>query len=243
MSQGERPASAMLRLRGDEVTAIVSERYAPLDAVELVTTLRAALVRQGLLDSVRVRAVATGVTDVIRLVLPSETVPIKVGDTSMVGLDVSSSSFGRSAVHVRGVVWRLICMNGARTPSSMGDVSLRHLGETQRLRDGLADGVATALVHARGLMGHWRAAVTSYVTDLADFIDGLRELSQSEQQAMRVELGATKRTDLPNRASVYDVVNALTSTAHHVEPARRIELETVAGQLLLAQTRSYEPLP
>jgi len=237
MSQGERPASAMLRLRGDEVTAIVSERYAPLDAVELVTTLRGALVRQGLLNSVRVRAVATGVTDVIRLVLPSETVPVKVGDTSMIGLDVSSSSFGRSAVHVRGVVWRLICMNGARTPSSMGDVSLRHLGETQRLRDGLADGVATALVHARGLMNHWRAAVASYITNLAEFIDGLTELSQSEQQGMRSELGATKRADLPERASVYDVVNALTSTAHQAEPARRIELETVAGGLLVAQTK------
>jgi len=237
MSQGERPGSAMLRLRGDEVTAIVSERYAPLDAVELVSTLRAALVRQGLLDSVRVRAVATGITDVIRLVLPSEMVAVKVGDTSMVGLDVSSSSFGRSAVHIRGVVWRLTCMNGARTPSSMGDVSLRHLGETQRLRDGLADGVATALVHARGLMGHWQAAVTSYITNLADFIDGLRELSHSEQQGMRSELGAAKPAELPEHSSVYDVVNALTSAAHHAEPARRIELETVAGEMLLAHTK------
>src|SRR6478736_4356653 len=219
MSQGERPGSAMLRLRGDEVTAIVSERYAPLDAVELVSTLRAALVRQGLLDSVRVRAVATGITDVIRLVLPSEMVAVKVGDTSMVGLDVSSSSFGRSAVHIRGVV------------------SLRHLGETQRLRDGLADGVATALVHARGLMGHWQAAVTSYITNLADFIDGLRELSHSEQQGMRSELGAAKPAELPEHSSVYDVVNALTSAAHHAEPARRIELETVAGEMLLAHTK------
>lgn len=236
MSQGERPASAMLRLRGEEVTAIVSERYAPLDAIELVSTLRAALVRHGLLDSVRVRAVATGVTDVIRLVLPSETVPVKVGDTSTIGLDVSSSSFGRSAVHVRGVVWRLICMNGARTPSSMGDVSLRHLGETQRLRDGLADGVATALVHARGLMGHWRTAVTSYITGLADFIDGLRDLSQSEQQGVRRELGAAKPSELPESVSVYDFINAVTSTAHHAEPARRIELESMAGGLLMAQT-------
>lgn len=236
MSQGERPASATLRLRGEEVTAIVSERYAPLDAVELVSTLRAALVRHGLLDSVRVRAVASGVTDVIRLVLPSEVVPIKVGDTSMVGLDVSTSSFGRSAIHVRGVVWRLVCMNGARTPSQMGDVSLRHLGETQRLRDGLAEGVANALVHARGLMEHWRAAVLTYVTDLAGLIDGLRELNQAEQHALRSELGASKPAELPKRASVYEIVNALTSTAHRAEPARRIELETVAGALLVHHT-------
>lgn len=219
MAQGERPATAMLRVRGDEVTAIVSERYAPLDAGELVGTLRNALARHGLIDSVRVRAVATGVTDVIRLVLPSEAMPIKVGDPSMVGLDVSSSSFGRSAVHVRGVIWRLICMNGARTPSSLGDVSLRHVGETQRLRDGLAEGVATALVHARGMMDCWKAAVSSYITGLADYIDGLRELDQGEQQRVRVELGANKPAELPERVSVYDFVNAVTQAAHEAEPA------------------------
>lgn len=236
MSQGDKPGTAMLRLRGDEVTAIVSERYAPLDAGELVGTLRNALARHGLLDSVRVRAVATGVTDVIRLVLPTETTPIKVGDPSMVGLDVSSSSFGRSAVHVRGVIWRLICMNGARTPSSLGDVSLRHVGETQRLRDGLAEGVATALVHARGMMDRWKAAVSSYITGLADYIDGLRELDQGEQQRVRVELGANKPAELPERVSVYDFVNAVTQAAHEAEPARRIELESVAGGVLLDQT-------
>jgi hypothetical protein len=236
LAEGDRPASATLRLRGDEVTAIVSERYAPLDAVELVTTLRGALARHGLLDAVRVRAVATGLTDVIRLVLPSETVPVKVGDISLVGLDVSSSSFGRSAVHVRGMVWRLVCMNGMRAPSSMGDVSLRHIGETQRLRDGLAEGVATALAHARGLMGHWKRAVASYVTDLAQYIDGLRELNQTEQQAVRAELGATKPSELPERASVYDFVNALTAAAHQAEPARRIELESIAGSVLVSRT-------
>lgn len=236
MAQGERPGTAMLRLRGDDVTAIVSERYAPLDAGELVGTLRNALARHGLLETVRVRAVASGVTDVIRLVIPSESTAIKVGDTSLVGLDVSSSSFGRSAVHLRGVVWRLICMNGARTPSSMGDVSLRHLGETQRLRDGLAEGVATALTHARGLMSRWKSAVSTYVTNLADFIDGMRELNLSEQQAVRVELGANKPAELPGRVSVFDFVNAVTQAAHEAEPARRIELESIAGGVLLDQT-------
>jgi len=238
MAQGEKPGTAMLRLRGDEVSAIVSERYAPLDAEELVSTLRAALVHQGLLGEVRVRSVATGVTDVIRLVLPNEAAPIKVGDVSMTGLDISSSSFGRSAVHVRGVVWRLVCTNGLRTPGSMGDLSLRHLGETQRLRDGLAEGVATALTHARGLMGRWKSAVGAYITNLAEYIDSMRDLSQSEQQAVRAELGATKPAELPKHASVYDLVNAVTHAAQAVaiEPARRIELESIAGNVLMNHT-------
>lgn len=236
LSRGEQPGPATLRLRSNEVTAIVSSRYAPLDAAALADTLRAALVRHGLLDSVRVRGVASGVTDVLRLVLPSESTPVKVGDPSLIGLDVSSSSFGRSAVHVRGVVWRLVCMNGARTPSSLGDVSLRHVGETQRLRDGLAEGVATALVHARGMMDRWKAAVAKYVTDLAAFIEGLRELDQGEQQRLRVELGANRAAELPERASLYDLVNAVTQVAHEADPGRRIEIESIAGGVLLDQT-------
>lgn len=236
MAQGEKPATAMLRLRGDEVSAIVSERYAALDAEQLVDTLRTALVRHGLLDSVRVRAVATGITDVMRLVLPGEAVPVKVGDVSLVGLDISSSSFGKSAIHVRGMVMRLVCTNGLRAPSSIGDLSLRHLGETQRLRDGLTEGVATALTHARGLMGRWKDALSSYITNLPQYIDGLRDLSQSEQQAVRLEFGAKKPAELPERGSVFDLVNAITATAHAVEPARRIELESIAGSILVANT-------
>jgi hypothetical protein len=238
MAQGERTGTAMLRLRGDEVTAVVSDRYAPLDAEELVGTLRSALVRHGLLESVKVRAIASGMTDVLRLVLPSDQVPVKVGDVSMIGLDVSSSSFGRSAVHIRGVVWRLACMNGLRTPSSMGVLSLRHLGETQRLRDGVTEGIGTALVHARGLMDRWQAAVGTYITDLASYIDNLRDLNQGEQQAVLNEFDAKKPAELPEKVTVYDFVNAITAAAHEVEPARRIELESIAGGVLLRETRS-----
>jgi hypothetical protein len=238
LSKSERlPGSAVLRLRGNEIGAVVTDRYTPVDAPELMTTLRAALVRHGLLDSVRVVALATGVTDVIRLALPSESEPVQVGDVSMVGLDVSSSSFGRSALHIKGSVIRLVCRNGLRAPNSMGgQISLRHLGEAQRLRDGVAEGVATALVNARGVMTHWRSAVSSYITGLADYIDRLRELDQGEQQRVRVELGANKSNELPERASVYDVVNAITQAAHEAEPARRIELESIAGGVLLDQT-------
>jgi hypothetical protein len=235
MAQGERPGTAMLRLRGDEVTAIMSERYTPLDPVELVDTLRTALARHGLLGDVRARAVATGMTDVIRLVVPSESVAVRVDDVSLVGLDISSSSFGRSAVHIRGTVFRLACTNGLRTPSSMGDISFRHVGDTRRLRDGVTEGVATALGHARGLMGKWRESLGSYINNLAGFIDGLRELTQPEQAAVRAELGAKKPSELPERASVFQVVNAVTAAAHASEPARRIELESIAGGVLVSQ--------
>ena len=95
LAEHEDSSSATLRLRGDEVAAVVSGRYAPMDPVELLDCVRTSLVRFGLLDDVRVRGVASGMVDNLRLILPNEEVALKVGDTSNVGLDISTSSFGR----------------------------------------------------------------------------------------------------------------------------------------------------
>jgi hypothetical protein len=120
LSEPDKAMSATLRLRGDEVTAIVSDRYAPLDAEALMDAVRHALVQHHAVQDVRVKSVATGLVDVLRLTFPAEQQAIKVGDVSAIGLDISSSSFGRSAVHVRGLVWRIKCTNGLRMAAHSG---------------------------------------------------------------------------------------------------------------------------
>jgi len=235
----DRPLSTQLRLRGEEVSAIVSERYAPLDAEAFVEALRSALVDHGVLDAVRVRALTTGPIDHLRLVLPGEQATVKVGDVSHLGLDVTTSSFARSSIHVSGMVWRLVCTNGLRAPSSMGSFSFRHVGESQRLRDGLRDAVPTALAHSRGVMGRWRAAVGTYIDEVASVIDGLRELSVGERALVGEELRQEAQVkELPERVSVYDLVNAITASAHAAEPLRRLEVEEVAGTVLHRHVRA-----
>ena len=108
------PMSAQLRFRGDEVSAIVSERYAPLDSTEFVDTLRQTLNQQGLLSSVRARAVASGTTDLLRLVIPSESQAIKVGDVTAVGLDLSRPA--SAARHCTSVV----CFGASSVPMASG---------------------------------------------------------------------------------------------------------------------------
>lgn len=230
LAQAEKSSGATLRLRGNHVSAIVSERYAALDAEELVQGLREALVRHGLLGEVRVRGLATGMTDVLRLVLPSREEPVQVGDVTAVGLDISTSSFGRSSLQVRGTLWRLVCQNGLRAPSNYGEYSFRHIGDPRRLRDGLADAVPSAIAQATGLLGKWRQAVHVYVDELSGQIDRMRELSVEERQGVTAELQRDLAVPtLPERASVYQITNALTSAAQKSEPSRRLELETFAG--------------
>jgi hypothetical protein len=69
-------SAATLRLRGDEVSAIVSGRYAPLDVEALMTCIRESLVRFDLIQQVCVRGVASGLVDNLRLILPGESVAV-----------------------------------------------------------------------------------------------------------------------------------------------------------------------
>jgi hypothetical protein len=233
LSEHEDRSAATLRLRGDEVAAIVSGRYAPLDPEELVETIRTALVRGGMLDEVRVRGVASGLVDNLRLVLPSEEVAIKVGDVSALGLDITTSSFGRSAVHVTPVVWRLVCLNGLRAPERGAGMSFRHIGDGQRLRDGVAEAIPSAIVHARGVMRQWQAAVSFMITDVAKQIEDMRLLTIPERKAFEAQVMVEEGVPaLPERTSLYSLVNALTASAKIAVPARRLELEAMAGEVL-----------
>ena len=233
LSQPDKALQGTLRLRGDEVTAMVSDRYCPLDAADLVQTIRDALVHHGAVNEVRVRSVATGMVDVVRLVFPSEQQAIKVGDVTALGLDISSSSFGRSAVHIRGLLWRLVCTNGLRVAERQGGFSFRHVGDTQRLKDGIREAIPTCLAHARGVMDQWRGAVTVMVESVEELINNMRELTMVERKLVTDELNADLGlAALPERADVYSLVNAVTGAARQLEPVRRLEVESLAGSLL-----------
>ncbi|MCC6651681.1 MAG: DUF932 domain-containing protein [Candidatus Eisenbacteria bacterium] len=235
----DRPMPATLRLRGTEAAALVSDRYAALDADELITTLRSVLAQHGMLGEVRVRAVATGLTDALRITFPGRAVEPKVGDITHAGLDISTSSFGRSALHVRGLLFRLVCTNGLRVPQRMGEYSARHVGESGRLREFLADAVPTVLTHSSGLMDAWRRSVNVQVERLAELIESMRELTAGEREGVEREVTADAGlTELPERTSAYTLVNAITATARAAEPARRLELEGLAGQLLDRHVRA-----
>lgn len=237
LAKNERQIPATLRMRGDHVAAIVSDRYAAFDNEQLLGCVRDALERHGALGDVEVRSIATGPVDVLRCVFPNQQTAVKVGDISALGLDISSSCFGRSAVHVRGIVWRLKCTNGLRVAEGTGNFSFRHVGDVDRLRSCIADAIPTALVHARGTMARWRASVDVMVQDVLDFIGEL-QLNQSERRLVedkvKVEAGTS---NLLEPMPLYTVLNGVTAAAHEVVPARRLELESAAGELLVRHTR------
>ncbi len=233
LAEHDEGSAATLRLRNNEVAAIVSGRHAPLDPVERMETIRSALERFGILRDVRVRGVASGLVDNLRLILPTEENAVKPGDVSAVGLDIASSSFARSAVTASPVIWRLICSNGMRRAERGSGFSFRHVGDSDRLRDAVSEAIPSALVRARGVMDQWRRSVNFMVEDVQRQIDSLRELTISEKKNLEAAvLWETGRPELPAHVPVYDFINAMTSSAKDAVPARRLEIEALAGDVL-----------
>lgn len=221
-----------LRLRGNEVAAVVSDRYRPLDAAELMETVREGLVRFGALHDVRVRGVATGLIDNLRLVVPSAQVAVKVGDVSMVSLDIVTSSFARSSVKLVPGCFRLACQNGLLRHHRSEGLAFRHLGDG--LRESVAEGISSALVHARGVLDQWRRSVDFMITNVAEQIEALRsELTIPERKNLEADiLRETGAAVLPARLPLFDLLNGVTSSAKLAAPVRRLEIEAVAGDLL-----------
>jgi hypothetical protein len=232
LSEHNETSSATLRLRGEEVSAVVSDRYAPLDPEELLDCVRSALVKFDLLHDVRVRGVASGMVDNMRLILPSESVAVKVGDVSNVGLDITTSSFARSSVRLAPTVFRLVCLNGMRAPERRGELSFRHVGDTSRLRAGIAEAIPSALAHARGLMTQWQRSVTFMVEDVERQVENMR-LTNGERMAFEGELKREAEVaELPEHLPLYSFINAMTASAKAASPSRRLEIETLAGDVL-----------
>lgn len=233
LAEHEDNSGATLRLRNDEVSAIVSGRYAPLDPVELVETVRGALARFGILHDVRVRGAVSGLVDNLHLVLPAEQVAVKPGDVSVLGIDITGSSFARSAVHVSPVIWRLVCSNGMRRAERGAGFSFRHVGDRDRLRDAVSEAIPAALIRARGVMDQWRKSVTFMLEDVERQIETMRELTTPEKKTLETALlHETGRPALPEHVPVYDFINAMTASAKDAVPARRLEIEALAGDLL-----------
>ena len=82
-------------------------------------------------------------------------------------------------------------------------------------------------------MDQWRRSVSFMVEDVQKQIEAMRELTMPEKKnlemAVRLETG---RPDLPQHVNLYDFVNAMTASAKSGSPSRRLEIETLAGDVL-----------
>jgi hypothetical protein len=82
-------------------------------------------------------------------------------------------------------------------------------------------------------MKAWSRAVEHMVFGVEQMISDMRDLTAVERGWVEAELlKETCEPQLPEHVPLYDLVNAMTSAAKGAVPARRLELEAMAGDML-----------
>jgi Domain of unknown function (DUF932) len=145
----QEPQNALLRLAGNEIRAVVSERYAAIDDAFLLEVVDDVFKSAGYRDDALVYAAATGPHTLLRITVPAFGVAVKRDDIIEWGLDIANSELGLHYVQVTPITHRLVCANGMRAWKSEANLRMRHVGDADRLRDQLRGAVPVAFAEAR----------------------------------------------------------------------------------------------
>jgi hypothetical protein len=244
--------SKLLRLAGGEARALASDEYAALDNDLVLDTAERTLRGLGRLGDVRVTDLAIGPTLSMRIVLPGDAAPVRVGDVVSTGIDLRNGETLTRSVSVAPVTYRLVCLNGMVRFENGVAKRWAHRGDPERLRQAFTDHVPVALAEATGLRDRMRAAVDRLVDDALAEVEGLSAFGfgVTETRAIARDLYADRGLALPTAidtwadvvrgspVSVYDVANAIT----HVAQSRpsvddRIAYEEAGASYLIRRTR------
>jgi len=233
---------AVLRVRGNDVLAVVSTRYAPIDTPEIVDIARDTLNQQGLLSEAMVRAVSWGGRDVIRVSFPSQDKAVQVRDIVSRGVDFRNGSWGGSAVSLVTSTVRLVCLNGM-TREEPGHTSFhfKHVGSREKITARVRDALPQALSKGEEMIARFESAINQEVQNIGrmfNFLGDALQVGEQEQvrQQLKEELGVPVLNPRDG-FSLFHAVNAMTAVARDLSPERRLIVESSAGDLLYNGSR------
>lgn len=239
------PVKRMIRTLGGDVRALLSDRYNRIENEEIAKVAFPVLA-----ELPGVQIVSSEVTDkrlYIHFVVPTIQGEVKVGDVVQAGGIISNSEVGCGAVSVSGLIWRLICLNGAKTTDTFRK---NHVGRQVEDSEQLwADDTRQAddraiLLKVRDMV---RAVVDEarFKANLA-IMQGLAGAKVTGDPIRAVEVLAAKvGTSEAEQAgilraliegqdlSAWGLLNAVTAQSHTAKNYdRAVELEAAGGQLL-----------
>ncbi|MCA8936477.1 MAG: DUF932 domain-containing protein [Planctomycetes bacterium] len=221
-----RTRSFMLRCDGDEVRAVLSDRYAPVDHLPLAGWL----------------ADSFGPDARLRYEVSEEVLHVQfvngeghnagVNDWLHPGVGITNSEVGLARVQVRGLLFRTICLNGLILSGGEENWTRRHIGSVELAGDvqkairRVQDAAANGTNRFAGLQG----IRVPDMTALFERITKHYELTQAEHEtvlaAHQIEPGDT----------LYAGVNAVTraGNAYDLPLDSRLKLQDIGGRILTA---------
>lgn len=240
------PQRVLTRAVNGQIRGVLSDSYRRLDSRPIVEAFATAC--QGI-GAVPVEGVAGDLRLSIRALLPM--VFKSSSEVFAFGISISNSDFGNGALSIQGFLLRLACLNGMTLQEELRKV---HLGarldeslqlsqrtydlDTRTMSSAVKDVVQKVLEPAR--VNAVIDLVGKAETEKIDPAQSFRALQK--KGLLKRELEAAEEVyrsggveQLPPGDTKYRMANAISWIAKDAEtPERRLELESVAGELLAA---------
>lgn len=217
--------------KGDDkrvVRALVTERYTPLDDVDVVPLVADVLADT---DAEVLRADFDDDYTHLRVVFPRTQTEVKKGDIIRTGISISNSEVGLRSLLFNPFNERLVCLNGMTSTESQGTTSLRHVGNAARLKDSVWRAVEDARVGAVRMQEQFKKALDHAVLDPIKAINDHGTSLLTQDQLKAVLAAYTVEPD----PTLFGVINAFTRGAQMMgDMETQYEVERVGARLLAA---------
>lgn len=239
------PERRMFRTIGSNDRAVLSNRFQRIEHEHIA---EAALTVLADLPSVQITSAE--VTDrrlYIHFTVPTIQGEVKVGDIVQAGGIIQNSEVGLGSASVAGLIWRLWCLNGAKTADTFRKNHVGRQvdeGELEWADDTMQADDKAILLKIRDMTkaivdeGRFKAQLTKLQGLTEGKITG-NPVAAVEVLAAKVNANETEKSSMLRKLieggdlSAWGMVNAVTSLAHDATSYdRAVEIESMGGTLI-----------
>ena len=222
-----RPTVGRVRtIQGDVARAILSQGYNPIDDIDIFPLLAEVLAEEPDLD-VQFSRFDDEYTHV-RILFPRTQMEVKKGDIVQTGIHISNSEVGLRSVHIDGLIYRLVCLNGLVTGGKDHSISIVHRTDKDRAIQYIKDTIDSLRPKIQIMMDRFKASVNEMPRD------PMKTLEATGKLLTKGQLDSVRESFLQQMdESVFGIINAFTAAAQKQETAEaRYQMERTGGKLL-----------
>ena len=229
--------SLFIREYRDTIRGVLSDRYSVLDTPQIMEALYDVLD----FDEYRIKGYMLSPERFHARIIQREMMNIN-GEDLFAGIQIDSSDVGRSILVVKFMIWKQVCTNGLCISQGGGTLfQQKHIGiDVADFRDSFKSSLGNIpllIEYSKELIEEARKDGNRYSIknfneqQLKDFIERIKMKTKlSEEGVSKVIQFMTDKYGF----SKWGFVNSLTEVAQDYTLERRLEIEKIAGEVLIA---------
>lgn len=216
----------MVREYSGRVRGLLSGSYSKFDAPEILE----ALTQVFDMEKYKVKGAFVNEERLHIRLVENEMLPID-GEDLFAGITLDSSDIGRSGLYVRFFIYKQICTNGLIIPKSSGELfRQKHIGiNSEEFQKNLLEGLGSF----NEIKGNVIQMIEERRNDRYDVDEMIKEIkartSLTDDAIDEVILLADKSYE----RSRWGIINGITEVAQNYTLERRLQLEQIAGEMLV----------